>query len=251
MFRPVTAIPFPAGLSDRLALLIRRLCGAIGDYGLKHRSALPVLDLAAIRLFRLSAQFAALAAKLRDGRLPARRTARRRADPAPARALPPASDAEASSAVPGPPVPELPRLPRDFGWLLRLTPGDHFVRGYRLYIEQWLADPELAALLEAAPKQAGRILRPLCRILGIPLPPQLRLPPRGKRPSPAAPSVPEGRPRDAAEASPRTPGPSARHYPWHAFPELARVSDEELARRIAELRAQLALIPDPDEPQPA
>src|SRR5690349_12112723 len=141
----------PAGLSERLAQFIRKLCGAIGDYGLKHRSVLPVLNLAVTRLFRLSAQFADLVAKVLEGRLPAQRTTRRRADPAPARALPPGSEAEASASVPGPPMPELPRLPRDFGWLLRLTPGDHWVRGYRGYIEQWLADPELLAMLEAAP----------------------------------------------------------------------------------------------------
>ena len=118
-------------------MLIRRPCGLIGDYGLKHRSVLPVLNLAATRLFRLSAQFADLVAKVREGRLPAQRTTRRRADPAPAPAKPPGSEAEASTAVtvPGPFVPELPRLPRDFGWLLRLTPGDHWVRGYRGYIE--------------------------------------------------------------------------------------------------------------------
>ena len=101
----------PAGLSERLAQFIRKLCGAIGDYGLKHRSVLPVLNLAVTRLFRLSAQFAELVAKVREGRLPAQRTTRRRADPAPARALPPGSEAEASPSVPGPPMPELPRLP--------------------------------------------------------------------------------------------------------------------------------------------
>ena len=130
------------------------------------------------------------------------RTTRRRADPAPARALPPGSEAEASPAVPGPPVPEQPCLPRDFGWLLRLTPGDHWVRGYRGYIEQWLSDPELLAVLEAASRQAGRILRPICRILGIPLPPFLRLPPRDKRASPAAaiPDAPPGHTRGQAPA---------------------------------------------------
>ena len=126
---PPTQPYVSASLSDRLAQLVRRLCGQIGDYGLKHRSVLPVLDLAATRLFRLSAQFADLVAKVREGRLPAQRTTRRRADPAPAPAKPPGSEAEASLSVPGPPVPELPRLPRDFGWLLRLTPGDHWVRG--------------------------------------------------------------------------------------------------------------------------
>ena len=135
------ALSLPTSLPDRLAQFIRKLCGAIGDYGLKHRSVLPVLNLAATRLFRLSAQSADLVAKVREGRLPAQRTTRRRADPAPARALPPGSEAEASPSVPDPSVPELPRLPRDFGWLLRLTPGDHWVRGYRGYMSSGSPTP--------------------------------------------------------------------------------------------------------------
>ena len=244
------ALSLPTSLPDRLAQFIRKLCGAIGDYGLKHRSVLPVLNLAATRLFRLSAQFADLAAKVREGRLPAQRTTRRRADPAPAPAKPPGSEAEASTAVtvPGPSVPEGLRLPRDFGWLLRLTPGDHWVRGYRGYIEQWLADPELLAMLEAAPRQAGRILRPLCRILGIPLPPFLRLPPRDKRTAPAA-AIPDAPPPGSGPGA-GSRGPSSGPSRWLLSPELGQLSDEELDRRLAEARARLLLITKPDRSQP-
>jgi hypothetical protein len=40
-----------------------------------------------------------------------------------------------------------------------------------------LNDPEMKAILATAP-QVGRILRPFCRILGLPLPPELELPKR-------------------------------------------------------------------------
>jgi hypothetical protein len=50
-----------------------------------------------------------------------------------------------------------------------------------------LADPEMTALIQAAP-QAGRLLRPLCRNLGVELPPCLQPPPRPPRPARAAPS---------------------------------------------------------------
>ena len=52
-------------------------------------------------------------------------------------------------------------------------------------VEHFLAEPELAALLRDAP-QAGRLLRPLCRMLAIPVPAPLRLPARPPRPAPKA-----------------------------------------------------------------
>jgi len=183
----------------------------MGDYGWKNRSVRSLLGLASLRVHRLAARFAELAAKVRDGRLPVRRTARRRADRAPAPAGPPAAAAEASPAVPspsmpGPSMPEQPRLPRGVGWLLQLTPGDHHVRGRREQVEYWLADPELPAVLEAAP-ETRRILRSLCWTLGIPLPPILHLPPREKRTPPAAaPRFPRRRPPGQA----RGQAPSGR-----------------------------------------
>ena len=56
------------------------------------------------------------------------------------------------------------RLPRRFGWLLPLVPAE--AAGYAGQVRAVLAEPEMVALLLAAP-QARRVLRPLCRMLGI------------------------------------------------------------------------------------
>ena len=56
-----------------------------------------------------------------------------------------------------------PVLPRGARWLLRLIPGAAASRSQR---EALLREPEMAALLAADPR-LGRILRPLCRMLGV------------------------------------------------------------------------------------
>jgi hypothetical protein len=114
-------------------------------------------------------KFAILAARVQAGTLPPprRRTAR-----------------------PGCRPPSPYRLPRKFGLLIRLMPGSAACFGSQL--QHFLAEPETTALLEAAP-QAGRLFRPLCRMLAIPVPPSLRLPPRPARATPAraTPAQPE------------------------------------------------------------
>jgi hypothetical protein len=61
---------------------------------------------------------------------------------------------------------ESPRLPRTFGWLVRVAPE---AASYRSQLQHFLSDPEIATLLSAAP-QTRRMLRPLCRMLAIPEP---------------------------------------------------------------------------------
>lgn len=56
------------------------------------------------------------------------------------------------------------RLPRRFGWLIRLVPFE--VGGYASQLSCVLAEPEMVALLRDVP-QARRIVRPLLRMLGI------------------------------------------------------------------------------------
>jgi hypothetical protein len=56
------------------------------------------------------------------------------------------------------------RLPRGFGWLLPLVPCQ--AANYASQLRLVLAEPEMVALLAAVP-QAGRVLRPLCRMLAI------------------------------------------------------------------------------------
>ena len=89
----------------------------------------------------------------------------------------------------------------------------------------WLEDPELATLLAQAP-QAGRILRPLCRMLAIEPGPALRAArrePRASSVAPAPPVGPElsgGRPPDASLGS----GPRAGSSPEPARPGPCPVS---------------------------
>jgi len=89
--------------------------------------------------------------------------------------------------TPTPPIPRAPklRLPNHHAWLIRLIQRTAQLHAQ---LEILIARPEMAELLAAAP-QAGRILRPLCRMLGIrPLPPILRLPPRPRRARPPKPA---------------------------------------------------------------
>ncbi|MBV8094574.1 MAG: hypothetical protein JO110_15380 [Acetobacteraceae bacterium] len=155
MFVPWTPPPLPTGLSDRLALIIAGLRGVIAAHMAKDRSAVELLFLAWARLGRLASRFEKLVAAVRAGRLPPAPAPRQRAE----------RDLELPRLEGLPP----PRLPGGFGWLIRLVPGSA-VDGSQL--QYLLADPEMAALLADVP-QAGRILRPLCRMLGIQPGPEL------------------------------------------------------------------------------
>jgi hypothetical protein len=61
-------------------------------------------------------------------------------------------------------------LPGGSGWLIRRCGWQ--AAGCGSQLRQLLAEPEMAALLLAAP-QAGRLFRPLCRMLAVELPPEL------------------------------------------------------------------------------
>ncbi|MBV8093313.1 MAG: hypothetical protein JO110_08760, partial [Acetobacteraceae bacterium] len=147
----------------------------------QDRSAVPLMFLARARLGRLVSRFEALVAAVRAGRVPTR----------------PASRLQDAASLNLPWLERLPqpyRLPRKLGWLIPLVPG---TAAYAGQVQHLLADPEMAALLAGSP-QAGHILRPLCRMLGIQPEPGLlaerREPPRrGVRPRRGAP--PRGVPR--------------------------------------------------------
>ncbi len=158
----LASLTLPAAPADRFACLIDGLCRAIAAPGAGRGLAGPLMILLWSRLRRLSVRFAVLAARFRAGTLPAR----------PARR-------------PGRSGPPPPHLPKTLAWLVRLVP-EAAASGSQL--QHLLTDPELAALLAAAP-QAGRILRPLCRMLGVHLPPALR-PPPPPSPAPADPPAP-------------------------------------------------------------
>ncbi len=197
MLAPLT---LPAAPADRFARLIEVLCRALAARGGRGLAG-PLIILLWSRLRRTAVRFASLAARVRAGRLPANAAATR-------------------SGKSGPPP---PNLPKSRGWLVRLMPE---AAASASQLQHLLADPEMAALLAAAP-QAGRLLRPLCRMLGVGLPPALRLPPRPKQPAPpAAPSqgsTGEPDPPPAQRPEPRPPWhrsgagwvPRSRLFVWH------------------------------------
>ncbi len=165
----------PPAPDVRFAAIIGLLCRTVGARGGGGRLAGPLVILIWTRLRRMGARFAALAARLAAGRRP---VARRRARaPRPA---PPASPS---------------RLPRGFAWLVRRVPE---AASAASQLQHLLAEPEMAALLAAAP-QAGRILRPLCRMLGVRPPAVVALPPRpAERSANSRPSASFGPPPSAA-----------------------------------------------------
>ena len=100
----------------------------------------------------------------------------------------------------GPPIPDLSRRST---WVI--APVGHHAAGYASQFQFLLNDPATLATLAAAPpaaqKSASRILRPLCHILGVTLPPILQ------RQAPAA------KPRLPRPVRPRTP-PPPHLAPW-------------------------------------
>ena len=135
----------PRTPAERFAGIIAWLNRDVAAWAAKNRAAAPLILLLWGRLNRLAIRFTALAARVAVGTgSPRRRTSARPASARPRRAY--------------------ARLPRRFAWLLPLVPGEAAAYGSQL--QHLLADPDMAALIAAAP-QAGRLLRPLCRMLGV------------------------------------------------------------------------------------
>jgi hypothetical protein len=118
---------------------------------------------------------------------------------------------ETANPIPAPPKPpaetchdprfKTRRLPTANGWLLKLLPeADTFVS----QLQAMLADPEIAALLKAKPSLI-RLLRPICRMLGVqpPLDPESKLAPPSPPARPRSPSVqPSSMPADPVSQGP-------------------------------------------------
>jgi hypothetical protein len=177
-------------LAHWLTLIVAGLQKAAAACAGRDHAVAPLVMLLWTRLARLTARFDALVARLTAGHpaAPARpRT--RSASTAPARTAP-------AAAL---------RLPRSHTWLIRLLPGE--AASYGCQLQALLADPAMAALLAAAP-EAGRILRPLCRLLAIT--------PEGPLALPSAAGKPAPRPRPAKPAPPPESGPTLAQM-WAAL----------------------------------
>ncbi len=163
--------PTPA---ENFATIIRWLSQAVIAMMGGERLPLPLIALIVDRLRRVKQRFSHVAARVHAGLyVPCRST------------TPPRKR-------PGQPPPPASKLPQTFGWLLTLVPE---AVQYRGQLEILLRDPEMAALLAAAPGPMARPLRSLCRMLGLPPPPILAPPPRAepktRPPKPERPPAPE------------------------------------------------------------
>ena len=165
--------PQPCSPPERMATILQWLTRAV--VAMMGGERLPLLLIAQIadRLRRINQRFSEFAARVRDGRY----------TPRPA-ALP--------RRRPGQPPPPRNPLPQKFGWLLPLVPD---AIGYRSQLEHLFRDPEMAALMEAAPTAMRRPLRSLCWMLGVTAPKILALPPPPPRPKPPPPpKIPRQKP---------------------------------------------------------
>jgi len=186
---PFTSLSF-APLAHWLTLIVAGLQKAAAARAGRDHAAAPLVMLLWTRLARLTARFDALVARLAAGHSPAGRPA------APARPCTRSARKAPAAGL---------RLPRGRAWLIRLLPGE--AASYGCQLQALLADPQMAALLAAAP-EAGRILRPLCRLLAIT--------PEGLLALPSAAGKPAPKPRPAKPAPPPEP-PSAISLIWAAL----------------------------------
>ena len=169
--------PPPRAPEKCFAAILQWLSRAVAARMGGEQLALSLIALIVERLRRIKQRFAYLAARVRDGLYVPRRSAgppRRR---------------------PGQPPPPRNKLPNKFGWLLPLVPE---AVGYRSQLEHLLADPEMAALLAAAPAAMRRPLRSLCRMLGV-IPPPILAAPEKTHPPPEPPQAAPAAGREAPQ----------------------------------------------------
>ena len=195
----------PHAPAAHFARLIAMLCEAVGariESPARPGLAGPLIILIWTRLRRLAGRVTRLAARVEAG------------------TLTPPRNRTAAARTPLPRTPPRMKLPRGFAWLVRLVPASSCGAGQ---VQALLADPEMEALIAAAP-QIGRSLRPLCHMLGVRPPPILRRPPPASptpprpaeagRPAPAEPSRAE--PSRAEPPRPHRPPPTAQAIARHA-----------------------------------
>ncbi len=168
---PLSVHPSPA---ERLAAVIDGICTAIAAHGVRGLLTAPLLLLLWSRLRRMAGRARRLSARIAAGQplaVPRPRTART----APAR-------------------PYI-RLSRSFAWLVRAVPATASGASQLQFL---LSDPDMAELAQTKPMR--RLLRPLCRLLGV-------QPPVATPPPPPAAAAPQPMPQ--ATAPPLPPEPSA------------------------------------------
>jgi hypothetical protein len=144
-----------------LAAVIRGLRGSVGGWGLPGWLNAALVLVLHRRLGQIGVQMERMAARFAAGKL-------RRRQPVATRAPRRAMGGGGRRGDDG-----LGLWPRSFGWLVKAAGWR--AAGFGSQLRAVLETPEMVALLEASP-QAGRVLRPLCRMLAIETQ-LLRLPP--------------------------------------------------------------------------
>jgi hypothetical protein len=175
-------------LARRFGLVLGGLCTAIGlSVRGADASGKALAELAWKHAFRMRHRLEALLVRIAAGWLPRPRPA----TPRPAPVAPPDPAAPRRTRVC---APALGRLPRGHACLIRVV--GYRAAGFASQLQHLLADPAMAEIVANVPS-FGRMLRPLCQVLGI-APPVLGFPPPPP-PRPARP--PKATKRASAEQS--------------------------------------------------
>ena len=227
----------PTDLADRFARLLDLLLKATGNECPKRQHLLtwPLALGIGKRIRSFAVRFSALVARWQAGKLRPPRPGRRRAASA---------DGPEGTPHPGPPdqvrgqaCPQGERekalparlLPRAFAWLHRIFP-ESAPPAAGVLDSMLRNEPGMAEFVAAVP-QAGRILRPCCRMLGLRPPEWLALPKRARRRRPARAREKSPPPHPPAARVPPSPPPRAerdvRKLSRMAYANLLHPDDRE------------------------
>jgi hypothetical protein len=191
-----------SALGQRYFPHVGDICAGIARVAAQFRLLSPMLLLAWLRLRNTQARLDRLAIRWQQNRLhPTRKRLNAARKPRPIQ----------------PADPEHPRrTPQSHAWLIRLHQP---LAQWAPRIDMLVNDPDIAALCAAAP-QAGRLLRPLCRMFGLTPPSHILRPAAPRKPRPRKPKVPK-------------PPPFAEHSPskWPFVPHRLRLRVPGLRRR--------------------
>jgi hypothetical protein len=213
--------------AERFTAITEEICRVLGKHGRTRFVGEAMLLLIWNRLMGLSRRFARLAERLRTG-TPFEAAPARKRD-----AVPPPPDDAAEQPYVEPPE----ALRRHFRWLVNMIPE---TEQFAVDLCRLLHRLEMEELIFAAPRQAGRILRPMCKMLGVEPTAALRLPVRVPVPSAAVASEPEeaGEPEVAGESEVASkPEVDDGIWPQSGGPSLVADTEAEVLEGDSQKRA--------------
>lgn len=153
----------PAPAFSNLSDVLRALRGLVGCWHLQGWLSAALMVLLHRRLAEIGRRMERMAARFEAGRLWRRKPAPPAAMHSAMQSAPPAAPAATAVRTVG--AGRTIRIwPGQWAWLVRAAGWQ--AAGYGLQLQAILGTPEMVALLRAAP-QAGRVLRPVCRMLGV------------------------------------------------------------------------------------